>query len=59
MPLAIAGADDRPGAIDLTGAIGRRFEAAGLPVDSDLPDKRKQPGLSTGLPHQFVSNDRG
>lgn len=59
LSLAIAGADDRPRAIELTGAIARLFESAGLPVDSDLPGKRKQPGLSTGLPHQFVSNDRG
>jgi hypothetical protein len=57
--LAIAGADDRPRAIELTGAIARLFESAGLPVDSDLPGKKKQPGLSTGLSHQFVSNDRG
>jgi len=59
LPLAVAGADGRPRTIKLTGAIARLFEAAGLPVDSDLADKRKQPGLSTGLPHQFVSNGRG
>lgn len=59
LSLAIAEADDRPRAIELTGAIARLFEAAGLHVDSDLPGKRKQPGLPTGLSHQFVSNDRG
>ena len=57
--LAIAGADDRPRAIELAGTITRLFEGAGDQVDSDVSDKKKQPGLSTGLPHQFVSNDRG
>lgn len=55
---AIADADDRPRAIELTGAISRLFEAAGFVIDADAPDKRKQPGLSTGLPLQFVSNSR-
>jgi len=58
LSLANAGADDRPRAIEPTGASAPLFEAAGHHVDSIAPDTMKQPGLSTGLPHQFVSNNR-
>lgn len=55
----IAGADDRPRAIELTGAIARLLEAAGLSLEaSDDTRKMKQPGLSTGLSHQLISTDR-
>lgn len=55
---AIAGTDDRPRAIELTGAIARLFEAAGFASDNDGQDKWKQPGLSTGLPHHLGATDR-
>ena len=50
--------DDRPRNIELVGAIARLFESAGLEIDGDAAPKRKQPGLSTGLPLQFVATDR-
>ena len=50
--------EDRPRAIELTGAIARLFESAGLEIDGHPIPKRKQPGLSTGLPLQFVATDR-
>lgn len=56
---AIAGTDDRPRAIELTGAIAKLFEAAGLAIDADASPKWKKPGLSTGLSQDFRSTDRG
>ena len=49
---------DRARNIELVGALARLFESAGLPVDGNQTPKRKQPGLSTGLPLQFVPTDR-
>jgi acyl-homoserine lactone synthase len=53
----IAG-DDRPRTIELTGAIVRLLEAAGVMLEPSVAPKWKQPGLSTGLPHQFETSDR-
>lgn len=50
--------EDRPRSIELVSAIARLFESAGLQIDGDPVFKRKQPGLSTGLPLQFVTTDR-
>lgn len=50
--------EDRPRSIELVSAIARLFESAGLQIDGDPVFKRKQPGLSTGLPLQFVATDR-
>lgn len=50
--------EDRPRRIELTGAIARLFESAGLQIDGGPMPKRKQPGPSTGLPLQFVATDR-
>lgn len=54
----IAATDNRPQNIELVGAIARLFEAAGIAIEHDGIPKRKQPGLSTGLPLQFVATDR-
>lgn len=56
---AIAGTENRPRAIELTGAIARLFEAAGFVIDDDVSGKWKQPGLSTGLPQHLAKTDRG
>lgn len=50
--------EDRARTIELTGAIVRLFESVGLQVDENRTPKRKQPGLATGLPLQFVATDR-
>jgi len=55
---AIASTDDRPRAIELTGAIAQLFETGGFPVDPVTSHTLKQPGLSTGLLHQFGTTDR-
>jgi N-acyl-L-homoserine lactone synthetase len=55
---AIADVGDRPRAIELVGALAQLFEAAGFPVDAEFSHKWKQPGLSTGLSHQFGTTDR-
>ena len=54
----IGDSEDRARSIELTGAIARLFESAGLHIDCDPASKWKQPGLSTGLPLQFVTTDR-
>ncbi len=54
----IGNAENHPRNIELVGAIARLFESAGLEIDEDTASKRKQPGLSTGLPLQFVATDR-
>jgi acyl-homoserine lactone synthase len=54
----IAGKDDRARTIELTGAIARLLEAAGYHVEDERRPEWKQPGLSTGLSHQFASVDR-
>jgi N-acyl-L-homoserine lactone synthetase len=50
--------EDRPRAIELTAALVRLFESAGASLDQPTDHKRKQPGLSTGLPLQFGTTDR-
>lgn len=55
---AIADTNDKPRAIELTGAIARLFEAAGFSIDADIAQKWKQAGLSTGLHHHSASIDR-
>ena len=54
----IGEAADHPRQIERVGAIARLFEAFGIQIDEDPNPKRKQPGLSTELPLQFVSNSR-
>lgn len=55
---AIVGSDDRPRALELTVAIARLLESAGVPLDADSAPKWKQPDLPAGLSHQFVAIDR-
>jgi hypothetical protein len=50
--------EDRACAIEFTGAIAGLFESAGLKIDDHPIPKQKQPGLSTGLPLQFIEIDR-
>ena len=54
----IGDVDNRARNIELSGAITRLFESIGVSVEENPLSKRKQPGLSTGLPVHLVATDR-